>query len=218
MRINWVKVFVCTCCVVSLLLTIFLFVSCDDKQKENAGSTPTTPSGVAKYKVGDIGPAGGIIVCVKDSYSEGWRYLEAAKSALPDKYAWGSYGDFNSKTSTNLGTGKSNTKILLDAKAEKSSLSFPAAEACADYGKGTEYNDWFLPSEVELIILMTKLEEITGKTDTNRYWSSSEYITNVSWNAYTVQYEYVERTGYRGYDGYSTRRTTEYYVRPVRSF
>lgn len=230
MRINWVKVFICVCGIVSFLLTIFLFESCDGNAKKpteqpvepspTPGPVEPTPSpgSDGAYKVGDIGPAGGIIVCVKDSYSEGWRYLEAAKDALPGKYVWGSFGVFNSKTSTNLGTGKNNTKILLDAKAEKSSLSFPAAEACADYGKGTDYNDWFLPSEVELIIMMTKLEEITGKTDTNRYWSSSEYIANVSWNAHAVQYEYVERTGYRGYNGYSARRTNEYYVRPVRSF
>ena len=34
MKINRVKVFICICGIVSFLLTIFLFVSCDDKQKE----------------------------------------------------------------------------------------------------------------------------------------------------------------------------------------
>lgn len=199
------------------ILALMLFVSCDDKQKENAESTPEPqPTETAKYKVGDIGPAGGIIFYVKDSYSEGWRYLEAAKDALPGQYEWGSSGSF--KTKTNLGTGKSNTKILLDAKAEKPSLSFPPAEACADYGKGTDYNDWFLPSKVELVIMMTKLEEITGKTDTNSYWSSSEYPQSTTWSAYYVRYEYVESTGYRGYNSYASKTTIKYYVRPIRSF
>ncbi len=37
---------------------------------------------VINYSVGDTGPAGGKIFCVKDSYSDGWRYLEAAPNDL----------------------------------------------------------------------------------------------------------------------------------------
>lgn len=73
MKINWVKVFVCTCCVVSLLLTVFLFVSCDDNSKKPTEQpvepSPTPgpveptplPGSDGAYKVGDIGPAGGYI-------------------------------------------------------------------------------------------------------------------------------------------------------------
>ncbi len=73
MRINWVKIFVCTCCVVSLFLAIFLFVGCDGNTKkptpepiepsptpEPAGPTPS-PETDGSYKIGDIGPAGGYI-------------------------------------------------------------------------------------------------------------------------------------------------------------
>lgn len=88
MKINWIKVLICICCVVSFLLTIFLFESCDGNAKkpttEPAEPSPTpgpveptptpgpvepspTPGPSGAYKVGDIGPAGGYIFYVCDA-------------------------------------------------------------------------------------------------------------------------------------------------------
>jgi hypothetical protein len=41
-----------------------------------------------EYKVGDIGPARGIIFYDKTSYSDGWRYLEAAPASREVKASW----------------------------------------------------------------------------------------------------------------------------------
>ena len=52
--------------VLCLVMITFSFSSCAKKE----------------YKVGDIGPAGGYIFYDKGSYSNGWRYLEAAPADL----------------------------------------------------------------------------------------------------------------------------------------
>jgi len=41
-----------------------------------------------EYKIGDTGPAGGIVFYDKTSYSDGWRYLEAAPASNEIKASW----------------------------------------------------------------------------------------------------------------------------------
>jgi hypothetical protein len=41
-----------------------------------------------EYKVGGTGPAGGIVFYDKTSYSDGWRYLEAAPASTETKASW----------------------------------------------------------------------------------------------------------------------------------
>ena len=59
-----------------ILLTfsvIFLLISCDDEEDSLIGTT---------------GPGGGIIFYDKGSYSDGWRFLEAAPQDLDGTYSW----------------------------------------------------------------------------------------------------------------------------------
>lgn len=41
-----------------------------------------------EYKLGDTGPAGGLIFYDKGSYSNGWRYLEAAPVSTEQRLCW----------------------------------------------------------------------------------------------------------------------------------
>jgi TolB-like protein len=59
----------------------------DDGLGEPAKREPTTKSG-ANYKIGDWGPAGGIVFYDKGRISDGWRYLEAAPKELVTNLVW----------------------------------------------------------------------------------------------------------------------------------
>ena len=88
-------------CLLLIALAIFSFASCknEPKHEHSFGTTKQfvkQSDGTYKYgyscscgavnecevAVGDTGPAGGIIFYIKDSYSDGWRYLEAAPANL----------------------------------------------------------------------------------------------------------------------------------------
>ena len=168
------------------------------------------------YEVGARGPAGGKIFYVADeiktsTYTDAsgktetftWKYLEVAPSdasnSSANKYVWGEKGEL--ATGTIVGTGWSNMKIF-----EANTLSsFPAAKACADYGDGTAYDDWFLPSKEELEKLLAQKDVIGGLTGS--YWSSSMSSETYSW-----------------FWSESGARMAEYYisgencVRPIRAF
>ncbi|MHA1232832.1 MAG: hypothetical protein ACTSPQ_19565, partial [Candidatus Helarchaeota archaeon] len=71
------------------------------------GLSPTTT-------VYGTGPAGGYIFYDKGSYSDGWRYLEAAPASTEwTGKEWGSYGTFIGGTETGIGTGQSNTNTIV---------------------------------------------------------------------------------------------------------
>lgn len=168
------------------------------------------------YNIGDTGPAGGIIFYdagkeqkVNYEGSQGnhvvytWRYLEAAPKDVSDTKAWGptSYAD---PQEIEVGSGKANTWTLL-----KTSNRYYAAGACADYGNGTAYDDWFLPSLDELDLMYKNLKE-KGKGGTwtsESYWSSSGYGNTSAWSVNFSDGDQISavRTNYKG-------------VRPIRAF
>ena len=188
------------------------------------------------YIIGDKGPAGGWIFydCDADNNSAtndgltsekcGWRYLEAASADLAEQYAFGLYNKDGSAssvgTSADIGKGKENTEKLIEAMGETAfngnDNKKHVAQACADYGNDTDYDDWFLPSFNELKLVYENLKEQnlggTWQTDeySGRYWSSTDI------NAYPHMYAYIVKfaTG----EVASESRYNSYYVRPVRSF
>jgi hypothetical protein len=155
------------------------------------------------YSLRDIGPAGGWIFYDKGSYSDGWRYLEAAPSDQSPGAPWGCYGEsISGADGTAVGTGEQNT---IDIEAGCTTAG-TAADRCANLGLGG-YSDWFLPSKDELNLMYTNLKVFgVGGFADYFYWSSSEY------NAYYAWYQYFYN-GYQYNYNYSTYR-----VRAVRAF
>ena len=126
------------------------------------------------YKIGDTGPAGGIIFYNKGHYSDGWQYLEAASSDQSAGAAWSDVIDAAVGTdaqNTAIGTGFANSNAIISQVGHTAS----AAKICLDYTvdfEGVTYDDWFLPSKDELnrIYLNLYLQGLGGFT-ANFYWS-----------------------------------------------
>jgi len=132
------------------------------------------------YQIGDVGPAGGIIVYDKGTRSDGWRYLEAASKAWSGSHdpwtTWGCEGTTVGTTATAIGTGAANTAALVTAGCS-------AAAQIAAEAEINGYEDWFLPSREELKAMHDALAIGTNFHDehglaTMSYASSSELNSN----------------------------------------
>ena len=89
-------------------------------------------------------------------------------------------------TGTAIGTGKTNTQLLVDAmgaeayssRSGSGKTAYYAAKLCDDLTytyKGVTYSDWFLPSKDELNLMYTQLKANgMGFFSNAYYWSSSE--------------------------------------------
>ncbi len=164
------------------------------------------------YSIGDTGPAGGIIFYDKGSYSEGWRYLEAAPASAEgkDKIMEGDFDFFFLNTTEGIGGGRSNTlKIMERQKKEgpKQDKALLAATYCSELVQGG-YDDWSLPSRDELNLMYQNLHTkgLGGFSD-SYYWASSEY------DGINVWYQNFEKG-----TQYVLSRDWDLYVRPIRYF
>lgn len=170
------------------------------------------------YNIGDKGPAGGWIFydaesVQKSTYKDSsgndvtyyWRYLEAAPEDIIIKegtttietYIFGF--KYNSKTSQfvtvgaeskDIGSGRSNTRLLVNAMGSEAYLNNTsssttdryAAKLCDDYSYkngGETYDDWFLPSLNELEAAYNNLFKASpaiGGYNASWYWSSTESV------------------------------------------
>ena len=159
------------------------------------------------YALRDIGPAGGYIFYDKGSYSDGWRYLEAAPSDQSSSAEWGCYGiSISGADGTAVGTGEQNT---IDIEAGCTTPG-TAADICANLSLGG-YSDWFLPSKDELNLMYQnlKLFGVGGFADDyySCYWSSSE---GNAYNAWHRDFDYGDQ-----HNGSKSRAGQ---VRAVRAF
>ena len=159
------------------------------------------------YAIGGTGPAGGLIFYDKGSYSNGWRYLEAAPASTElTKKKWGSEGILIGGTETGIGTGQSNTTTIvtwLNSNGETNR----AAQLCDALVYGG-YSDWFLPSKDELNEMYKNLYLAgVGGPYGLCYWSSSEYGANYAWG---------QGFGSGNQDNYG--KWAEYTARAVRAF
>jgi TolB-like protein len=163
------------------------------------------------YEIGDIGPAGGTVFYDKGQYTDGWRYIEYAPENFRSVY-WGPYGLNIPGTETGIGTGKSNTDIIVQALTRRGEKDM-AAQLCSQYIYNG-YNDWFLPSKDELNLLYTFLNE--NKMFDSRfgfdgwYYSSSQYDDSNAWG----QIFQLSHT----YQGEYRKNISGGYVRAVRVF
>jgi hypothetical protein len=133
------------------------------------------------YALRDIGPAGGYIFYDKGSYSDGWRYLEAAPASTEwTGIHWGSYGTLIGGTETGIGAGQSNTTTIVTWLNSHSETG-KAAQLCNVLSKGG-YSDWFLPSKDELNPMYVNLKaQGVGGFAGGSYWSSSEDDAYGAW-------------------------------------
>jgi hypothetical protein len=128
------------------------------------------------FAVGDTGPAGGIVFYDKGSYSDGWRYLEAATSDLSSGIQWynGSYV-VTGATATGIGAGETNTATVVSVQGSGSY----AASLCANLVLGG-CDDWFLPSKDELNEMYNQ-KGVIGLFASEWYWSSCENGSTYAW-------------------------------------
>ncbi|MHC6202271.1 CsgG/HfaB family protein [Breznakiellaceae bacterium SP9] len=136
---------------------------------------PATPAPV--YKVGDKGPAGGIIFYDKGSSSDGWRYLEAAPASAEFKLYSGSSGT-KDKTDVAVGSGKQNTRLIAAALGNRGDIG--AALVCANLEIGG-YMDWFVPSKAELSLMYRNLATKSLGSFKNEWYLSSSESGSSAW-------------------------------------
>ena len=170
-----------------------------------AGGSP--PSG---YSVGDQGPAGGWIFYIDTANDHDWTYLEAAPTDASEGVIWSNISQYFGAgiLSGNIGRGEPNTALIV----EQASHTESAAQVALDYSAGG-FDDWFLPSNVELRMMRDNLHQVgIGGFDDVQYWSSMEQGTGnpnqgrfVDFSNSDFQWGSVAKS--------STRR-----VRPARAF
>jgi len=143
---------------------------------------------------------GGLIAYLNTTTGTG---LIAAPEDQTAGTEWGCWGTQVGGTSSDIGTGQSNTTAIVNGCAEPG-IAARLCEDLNDWG----YDDWYLPSKDELnqLYLNLKVNGLGGFT-IGYYWSSTEFLSLTSW----VQYF---NTGYQFKDS----KFYGYTVRAVRAF
>jgi hypothetical protein len=168
-----------------------------------APATPATPAAKA-YKVGDAGPAGGLIFYDKGNNSGGWRYLEAGPVETEFRAVWSVRGTRVENTQEVVGSGKRNTQLIVEKFSKTSGEWDTAAQKCDDLVFGG-FDDWFMPSKVELDMMYGNL-----KRRNLGDFKDDVYLSSSGWN-YQVN---VQDFSSGGMNAYATNNS--YYVRPIR--
>jgi hypothetical protein len=156
----------------------------------------------------EYGPTGGKVFYDKLSYSDGWRYLEAAPRDQSTGIKWSNiYGAAvePSSTATAIGTGQANTTAIVGQTVGATHCTSGAAYICDNLTLGG-YDDWFLPSKDESYAMYDKKVAI-GFSPTYSLSSSES-------SAYTVCGQHMS-TGFQttNINKLDTRR-----VRAIRAF
>jgi hypothetical protein len=134
-------------------------------------------------KIGTKGPAGGTIFYINPNASkDGWTYLEAAPvSSEWTSTQWGKRGTTIGGTSTDIGTGKKNTELIIAKLNASPSDKDSAAQLCNSLVLNG-FSDWFLPSKDELNLMYTNLHKKgLGGFAKSDYLSSSEDSSSDAW-------------------------------------
>jgi hypothetical protein len=143
-------------------------------------SPAAPPPASTAYKIGDTGPAGGIVFYDKFNYADGWRYLEIAPEETEQIMEWGAYAKAVNGTQTGIGSGKRNTPVIVNFLAREEEVG-RAAQFCdaLEYGG---YDDWFLPSKDELNMVYKNMKQKNlGAFSDDPYWSSTETNSERAW-------------------------------------
>jgi hypothetical protein len=168
---------------------------------------PATPA-VPAYRVGETGPAGGLIFYDKGNNSGGWRYLEAGPVETEFQAPWSVRGTSVDNLQETIGSGKLNTQLIVETFKKTSGEWDTAAQKCEDLVyRG--FDDWFMPSKAELDLMYGNLKRKNlGDFKEEWYWTSSRGYSTGSYMAATQYF----KDGRMELDG----RGNRFYVRPVR--
>ena len=174
-------------------LMILFSISCKGDDTENE----------VTYSIGKS-YGGGIIFYIDDTKLHG---LICAPTDQSEGVPWSNGSDIITyATGEGMGTGVTNTEIIIDAQGEGNY----AAKICADL-ELNGYDDWFLPSKSEcfkMYLNLALMKDIGNFADT-LYWSSTEASIG---NAYS-QYA---NDGYPPNGGYF--KNESHRVRAIRAF
>jgi len=124
------------------------------------------------FSIGDS-YGGGIIFYIDGT---GLHGLIAATTDQSTSAEWGCYGTSIPGTGTAVGTGQTNTTLIVNGCSEAGR----AARICNDLVLNG-YDDWFLPSKDELNLMYDQQTVIGGFTSIY-YWNSSQFNANAAWN------------------------------------
>ena len=168
-----------------------------------------------KCVVGNIGPGGGIVFYVAPTVQSWGQYLEAAPASWAGSYMdpytqWCSLGDTllaevisnpdaAKKNSSVIGSGKSNTQLML------ASCMDGIATSVTNY-RGGGKSDWFVPSADE-VTEMLKANVAIGDLSVTSYWSSTLAPVYGAWHQ-------VVPVG----TNYTSDETNAGSIRPIRAF
>ena len=183
---------------------------------------PLTPK---TYKIGDTGPAGGLVFYDKGNNIGGWRYMEAApadnsgqisfannRAGLPYEYT----NLLPSERIYSVGRGKENTDVVMDWLNKEQGGGFGWAIRICDDLVINGFDDWFLPSRDELNYMYGNLHlKGLGNFKLNNYWTSSVYI-ETWWRTQMINFTNGKTAEYgSNFEGYNTDKA---YVRAARRF
>lgn len=173
-----------------------------------------------EYCIGEDGYPVRLTSGVDDGSAESanWRYFIAEEYDLPhydsdvgdttlnESYtgkSWGVYGTELGWTSTDIGTGLTNTNKLIETyPSETDYIWYYINKHRTETGK-----QWFLPSKDELNILHENKDTIGNLSKDStyaHYWSSSEYSSAYSWCQYFLS-GYQDNTISKNYTSYRVR-------------
>ena len=198
--------------ILTLTFIFLLLISCVVAPDVTSGQTQTAQAtqSVAAYKIGDTGPAGGLIFYDRGNFLGTWRYLEAASADTEVKRIWDQESNsiYSITKERALGTGKQNTRKIMEVFNNRGGGFNTATRECIEINLNG-FNDWFLPSLDELSWMYGNLHRKGfGDFKNDHYWSSTQY--NSSW-IYTIDFT-------DGYIGTSMATHNSCYVRAIRQF
>ena len=162
------------------------------------------------YRIGDTGPAGGIIFYDKGNSNGGWRYLEAAPQETEVSAITFSPSGHNALIgSRGIGDGIENTNKFIELFQRTGEGINTAPWICNELNING-FNDWYLPSPDELLLMYNNLySRRLGELRSSVYWSS---FVNEWWHTFAINF----------YNGSEVRLvlpdSVRYQVRAVRQF
>ena len=201
--------------------TYYVWISVTENSMEGAKSTAISQA-LLTTRQGQIGPGGGIIFYDKGSFSDGWQYLEAAPADTEVRAIWGNYNVRTDELKAGIGTGRSNTRIIVDSLGNNSGRNY-AARACYTLVYNG-FNDWFLPSREELILMYNNLARRgLGGFQNAIYWSSYAYLSQITWVVFMNLGSSVNPAAHHRVNPgttftYSGAESAEFRVRAIRAF